>query len=124
MPRHRPCGLLADRFRALRPALVASEATAPPSGVLDRIAASASSLVKVRPVAAQAGSDVTSVSSRIEAALQHDDLDAAITEASSLPEKAKVRAADWINEAKARQAGLLALRALEGDALKMITAPP
>ena len=112
---------LSAEFAALRPALIAGE-TAPSGGsALDRLAASAGSLVKVRPVGEQAGADIASIYSRIEGAMRRADLDAVLREASTLSPKAAVIAGPWLDKVKARLAATAAIRGLENDALAIIT---
>ena len=113
---------LTEQFRALRPVLLAAETPPASNGILDRLAASASSIVKVRPVGAQAGTDTISVVSRIEAALQRGDLDLVLKEAAGLPEKPAQAAASWLKDVAARQNAAAALRGLENDALQVLSA--
>ncbi|MBY0610666.1 MAG: hypothetical protein K2P80_00625 [Beijerinckiaceae bacterium] len=113
---------LAERFRALRPGLVNADAAPASNGILDRLAATAGSIVKVTPVGAQPGSDTASVLSRIDAALQRGDADLALSEAAGLPEKPAQAASAWLGELKARQAAAAVLRGLENDALQVISA--
>ncbi len=117
---------LGERFKALYPAMLASEAAPASNNLLDRISASASQLVKIRPIGEQAGQnlagqDLVSTLSRVDTALQRGDFAQAMKEALNLPEKPAKVAQSWLAELKARQAAALALRGLENDALQLIT---
>ena len=111
---------LAERFRALRDQLLVSDNPPASSSVLDRLSASAGSLVKIRPVGEQGGNDTASIASRIDGALQRGDVDGALKEAKALPEKPAAAIAAWLKQADGRQAASAAIRLVEADALKLI----
>ncbi|MBZ9656553.1 COG4223 family protein [Phyllobacterium lublinensis] len=116
--------MLATQFDDVAPKIIATTHHADPnSGVLDRLWASAESLVQARPVGMIEGEGVDAITARIEAHLNAGDLDAAIAEWEKLPENAKAVSVDFANAMKARQsAGQLVSKALS-DALAGIKAP-
>ncbi|MCX5514137.1 hypothetical protein C3941_21095 [Kaistia algarum] len=84
----------------------------PNASVWDRLAASAGSLVSVKPAGPIEGSSPTAILSRIEAAVTKGDLPAALREADGLDAAAKVPLADWADGAQRRIAIDAALGAL------------
>ena len=71
-------------------------------GVVDKLFASARSLVKVRPAGPVDGNAVSAIVSRIEAALEAGDIAGAINEWNTLPETAKSASANWHGLAQER----------------------
>lgn len=113
---------VAQRFAALAPALVkAAPGAGAPGGILDRLAASAQNLVRVRPIGEAAGDDVPSAVSRIEARLGRGDLGGGLADFDKLPEPVRAIGANWAAEARARHAADEALRRLAGDAVQSLT---
>lgn len=113
---------VAQRFAALAPALVkAAPGAGVPGGILDRLAASAQNLVRVRPIGEAAGDDVPTAVSRIEARLGRGDLGGGLVDFDKLPEPVRAIAANWAAEARARHAADEALRRLAGDAVQSLT---
>jgi hypothetical protein len=84
----------------------------PNASVWDRLAASAGSLVSVKPAGPIEGTSPTAILSRIEAAVAKGDLPAALREADGLDAAAKVPLADWADGARRRIAIDAALGAL------------
>lgn len=74
------------------------------AGFLDRLLASAESLIEVRPVGEVAGEGVPETVARMEAALGEDDYPRAIAEFETLPEAARAAGQDFIGKVRARQA--------------------
>ncbi len=74
------------------------------AGLLDRLWASAESLITVRPIGAVEGEDVPAIVARMEAAINNGDYGAAVAEYETLPDDAKAAGADFITKVKARQA--------------------
>jgi hypothetical protein len=74
----------------------------PNAGFLDRLWASAQSLVTVRPVGDVEGSDVPAVVARWEAALDAGDYERAISEFETLPADAKAAGAAFMDKVRAR----------------------
>lgn len=113
---------VAQRFAALAPALVkAAPGTGASGGILDRLAASAQNLVRVRPIGEAAGDDVPTAVSRIEARLGRGDLGGGLADFDRLPEPVRAIGANWAAEARARHAADEALRRLAGDAVQSLT---
>lgn len=83
---------------------VASTQVDPEAGILDRLGASASALVSVKPSGPVAGTSTTAIVSRMEAAVAKGDLSAAITESEALDAPAKSVLAPWAEAAKRRVA--------------------
>ncbi|MBX9992538.1 COG4223 family protein [Phreatobacter oligotrophus] len=108
---------LTQRFTALAPELL--KAATPPSSdgsLLDRLTASAQSLVRVRPVGEAAGDDVPTVIARIEAKLRRSDLAGALADLDKLPERVKTSTAAFAAEARARLGADTTLRRLSAEA--------
>ncbi|MDR6631668.1 hypothetical protein J2X72_000439 [Phyllobacterium sp. 1468] len=116
--------VLVSQFADVAPKIIASAHTVDPdAGVVDRLWASASSLVQARPVGMVEGEGVDAITARIEAHLNAGDLGAAIAEWEKLPENAKAVSMDFANGMKARQkAGDVVSKALS-DALTGIKSP-
>ncbi len=113
---------ITQRFAALAPSLAkAAPAGATPGGLLDRIAAGAQNLVRVRPIGEAAGDDVPTVVSRVEAKLGRSDLAGALADFDRLPEPVRAIGANWATEARARLAADEALRKLAADAVQSLT---
>lgn len=108
---------LTQRFTALAPDLLKAAAPATSDGsLLDRLTASAQSLVRVRPVGEAAGDDVPTVVARIEAKLRRADLAGALADLDKLPERVKTSATAWAAEARARLGADTTLRRLSAEA--------
>ena len=76
----------------------------PQAGMLDRLWASAQSLVTVRPIGQVQGEDVPAIVARVEAAIQAGDYERAIAEYDSLPQDAQAAGAEFIAKVRARHA--------------------
>lgn len=74
------------------------------AGVLDRLWASAQSLVTVRPIGQVEGEGVPPTVARMEAALQAGDYERAIAEYDTLPQEARAAGGDFIEKVRARHA--------------------
>lgn len=72
------------------------------AGILDRLSASARSLVQVRPVGEVEGDAPGAVAARMEVALKGGALDRVIAEWEKLPEAAQSASADFMADVKAR----------------------
>lgn len=115
---------LVGQFGEVAPKIMASTRTVDPSaGVLDRLWASASSLVEARPVGMVEGEGVDAVSARIEAHLNAGDLSAAIAEWDKLPADAKNASMEFGNAMKARQKASEVVAKALSDALSGIKTP-
>lgn len=94
---------IAAAFPPAAEAILASER--PPSaegGILDRIWDEASRLVTIRPTGPQEGDSVPAIVSRMRAAVERGDLQAALAERDSLPEAGKAASAAWAETAATR----------------------
>ncbi|MBB3931536.1 hypothetical protein GGR25_002586 [Kaistia hirudinis] len=89
---------IADRIRA------DAAKVDPDASVWQRLAASAGSLVSVKPAGPIEGSSTIAVVSRMEAAVARGDLPAALRESDALDQAAKVPLADWAEGARRRVA--------------------
>lgn len=92
-----------------------TQTTAPDAGFLDRLLASAMSLIKVRPVGMVEGEGVPATAARIEAAVKAGDYARALSEYETLPDGAKAAASGFIAKVEARKsADELVEKALSG----------
>lgn len=82
--------------------IASAEPVAPDAGVVDRLLASARSLVKVRPVGEVEGESASAIVARMEADINAGDLQAALGEYESLPEPAKTAAGPLAEKIRAR----------------------
>jgi hypothetical protein len=74
------------------------------AGIMDRLSASARSLVQVRPVGMAEGEDVGAKVARLEASVRADDYERAIAEYDGLPENVQAAGADFMAKVRARHA--------------------
>jgi hypothetical protein len=74
------------------------------AGIMDRLSASARSLVQVRPVGMAEGEDVGAKVARLEAFVRADDYERAISEYDGLPENVQAAGADFMAKVRARHA--------------------
>jgi hypothetical protein len=109
---------------SLQPVLEASAQPAANSGsILDRLQASASRLVRVRPVSETPGADPASMLDRAEAKSLRGDIAGMVSELSNLPANVRAPADGWIARAKARNAALAAAQQISADALNALAKP-
>jgi len=102
--------LAAAMLRAARPVRIEGD-------LMDRLARSAASLVRIRSVGESAGEDAPALVSRIEAALQRGDIAEALAAFDRLPDEVRAPARDWATRARQRVEALSAARSLLDDAL-------
>jgi len=114
-------GTLAEDFERLAPAITTAAASKP-AGMVDRLFASMSKVVRVTPVGAVAGDDPSAVVSQIAAALDGDQIAAALAAWERLPEAARQASQAWASEAKARLAADEAAQGLLEDAIARLGA--
>jgi len=88
------------------------------AGVVDRLIASARSLVVVRPVGEAEGNGVAAVAARIETAVRRGDYGAALEEYQSLPQKAKSATAGFADRLRALDAADRIVEQALSEALK------
>lgn len=112
---------LAQDFAPLAPAMLRAARPAPADGdMMDRLARSAASLVRIRPAGETAGEDAAALISRIEAALQRGDLTEALSAFDRLPLEAREPARDWAARARQRVEADAAARGLLDQALETL----
>jgi predicted nucleic acid-binding Zn-ribbon protein len=114
--------ILAERFRP--PADEIAKEDQPREGsFFDRIAQSASHLVRVRSAGEKPGSDPAAVASQIQAALDRGDVARAHDLWTKLPDRAKARAADFGRVLEARVAADNAAQALASESIARFAKP-
>jgi hypothetical protein len=110
--------VLGRELSALLPALAKSVGTPPrEGGILDRLAANAEKLVRIRPVDDGAGDEPHAVLARVEALAARADIAGALAALRQLPATARPIVASWMAKAEARVAALAASRQLALDTL-------
>jgi len=115
---------VARELSTAMPAIIkASDAGAVTGSFLERLEANAGKLVRVRPVGAPAGDDTAAVLARLEVAAAQADIDGALADIAKLPEPARASARGFIAKVEARQAALVASRALAANAARALGAP-
>jgi hypothetical protein len=102
---------------AARMALAAARKAMAGDKITDRIGAFLLSQTGARSLEPQEGSGPDAVLSRAQAAVDHGDMAAALGEIATLPDVAQGALADWVAQAKLRQAATDALAAL-GQSVK------
>ncbi len=106
-------GMLQEQFpAAARVALRDAYQSAPADSAAERFGNFFRAQVGARSTAPREGDDPDAVLSRAEAALENDDLAAALDELAALSDNARAGMADWLNGAGARQAAEAALPGL------------
>jgi hypothetical protein len=113
---------LADRFRPLADEIAKEDQPADGS-FLDRIAQSASHLVRVRPAGEKQGGDPAALASQIQGALDRGDLNRAHDLWVKLPDRAKARSQDWARLLDARLAADNAAQSLATEAIARLAKP-
>ena len=116
--------VLAHELALLVPAL--QQATDTSSGdttFLSKLEANAQRLVRVTPVDAPPGDDVTSVIARINIDALRGNIAGALNEIASLPDDAKALAAGWVKKAQTREAAIAASRHIAADAVAALGKP-
>jgi hypothetical protein len=108
---------LAESFAPLAAPILAGTQSKEPQSILDRLERGASSLVRVRPVGEATGNDPAALVARIEGALGHGDVAAAISAWDQLPAPAKSVTGDWASDARARVAADAAAQAILAAAI-------
>jgi hypothetical protein len=109
---------LAQDFGPVSSAMLRAARPARPDGdILDRLARSAASLVRIRPAGESAGEDAPALVSRIEGALQRGDVAEALALYDRLPAEVKEPGRDWATRARQRVDAEAAARGLLDEAL-------
>lgn len=116
---------LARELSALTPALRQASGAAPRDGnFLNRLAANAEKIVRIRSIDDMPGDDPAAIVARIELRAAQSDLAGALAELAKLPPAARAPAQDWIGKAEARNAALALSRRVASDALAVLGQPP
>lgn len=117
--------VLGAELQALLPALAKRRETpaSDEAGLLDRLQASATRLVRIRRENPAEGDSHEAVASRAVAAAQRGDLAAARQELTTLPAAQRAALSGWLARADAREAALAAARAYAADAVAALAQP-
>lgn len=110
--------IAAETDSAARAMIAAEQPDNANAGLLDRLWASAESLITVRPIGAVEGEDVPAIVARMEVAITNGDYAGAIAEYEGLPESAKAAGAGFIAKVKARGAADELVAKVLADALR------
>jgi hypothetical protein len=112
-------------LNALLPSMVAAAGAdaSKADGFFERLQANASKLVRVRPVDAPKGDDVSAVLARIEVKAAHNDLVGIDSELDKLPPKIRALADGWRKTLAARTAAIAASRKLAADSAAALGSP-
>ena len=113
---------LAERFRPLADDIAKQDQPADGS-FFERIAQSASHLVRVRSVGEKQGSDAAALASQVQAALDRGDVNRAHDLWMKLPDRAKARAADFGRALETRVAADNAAQALASESIARLAKP-
>jgi hypothetical protein len=116
---------LARELSILTPALRQASGAAPRDGnFLNRLAANAEKIVRIRSIDDTPGDDPAAIVARIELRAAQSDLAGALAELAKLSPAARALAQDWIGKAEARNAALALSRRVASDALAALGQPP
>ena len=112
---------LAQDFSGRSSAMLRAAQPAPEGeDLVERISRSAANLVRIRPAGDSTQDNAPALISRIEAALQRQDMEAAIALFDKLPAAAQEPAREWAQAARARAQADAAARMLIAQAIDMI----
>jgi hypothetical protein len=106
----------------LSPPLLVSDKEPAGEGLMDRLKAGASNLVRIERTDA-IGNDRGAVVARVTAAALRNDSNEARRELKTLPAADRAAAQSWIDKADARDAALAASRQFEADAMAALAKP-
>jgi hypothetical protein len=113
---------LAGELHALMPRIAQAVGQAvgqaePGSGLIARLQASASRLVRIRPLDTPPGDEPADILARLEASASRGDVASALSDIAKLPPPARAVAAGWVTRAEARAAAISAAEKLSASAL-------
>ncbi|HLW93480.1 MAG TPA: hypothetical protein VKS78_19555 [Roseiarcus sp.] len=108
---------LAADFDKIAPDVLKAAAPKAEGGMIDRLMANMSKIVKITPVGETIGDDPAAIVSRIVGALNRGDIAAAATSWAQLPEPARQVSQSWASALQARLAAETAARGLLNDAM-------
>jgi hypothetical protein len=89
-------------------------------GILEKLQANASRLVRIRPTTEQTGDDSRTVLSRIEIKAAQSDIAGALADAAKLPPEQRGALEPWMRKAQGRHAAAEASRQFAADALTAV----
>jgi hypothetical protein len=112
---------LAADFAKAAPAILAASAPKSGDGVMDRLMANMSKVVRVTPVGEVAGDDPAALVSQIGAALDRGQIAQALASWARLPEPAQQASQEWAHAAEARAGADAAAQSLLDDALTRLS---
>lgn len=115
--------MLARELSSLAQSMIKLAGEPRPSGVLEKLQASAERLIRIRPVGDIPGDDPAAVISRIELKAARTDIEGALHELAKLPPAVRAPAEDWIKKARAREAAATAARQFAREALAALGKP-
>jgi hypothetical protein len=113
---------LAADFAKAAPAILAAATPKSTGGVMDRLMANMSKVVRVTPVGEVAGDDPAALVSQIGAALDRGQIAQALATWARLPEPAQQTSQEWAHAAQARAGADAAAQSLLDDALTRLSA--
>ncbi len=113
---------LAVDFAKAAPAILAAAAPKSGDGVMDRLMANMSKVVRVTPVGEVAGDDPAALVSQIGAALDRGQIAQALAAWARLPEAAQQASQEWANETQTRLAADKAAQGVLDDAMTRLAA--
>jgi hypothetical protein len=108
----------------IKPMLRTADATRRDGGLLERMQASAESLVRVRPVGDVAGDDRDAILARVEQRAAQGNAAGALAELAKLSPQVRAPAEPWIAKAEARNQAIEASRRLAAEAMAALKAAP
>jgi hypothetical protein len=111
-----PPAALARELSDLLPSLQQKAGTPAEGGILEKLQANASRLVKIRPVTEQPGDDSRAVLARIEFKAAQSDIAGALAELNKLPPDQRAPAEPWMQKAQTRTAAVEASRRVAAGA--------
>ncbi|MGD0722228.1 MAG: hypothetical protein ABR970_14415 [Roseiarcus sp.] len=113
---------LATDFSKVAPAALAAATPASSGGVMDRLLANMSKVVRVTPIGELAGEDPVALISQVGAALARGQVEPAVGSWARLPEAAREASRAWANEAQSRLAADKAAQDILEDAMARLAA--
>jgi hypothetical protein len=117
--------MLTEEFRRVADKALDAETERPDASVLDRLAAGARSIVRVRKAHYDPGDDsVEAVLSRMEGALKDGRIGEALEQGKRLPPKAALAAGDWLRKLEARHAADRAIAGVEAALKASLASQP
>jgi hypothetical protein len=119
-----PPAALARELSDLLPSLQQKAGTPAEGGILEKLQANASRLVKIRPVTEQPGDDSRAVLARIEFKAAQSDIAGVLAELNKLPPDQRAPAEPWMQKAQTRMAAVEASRRLAADAYAALAQLP